>query len=90
MKNTIFLILLILLLLAVVIFTLQNTTGIEINIFMWQIRSSLALVLFSTFTAGFLVGLLVLAPRALRSAPKREKSFQQAPLKPNETKNPVS
>ena len=90
MKNTIFLILLILLLLAVVIFTLQNTTGIEINIFLWQIRSSLALVLFSTFTAGFLVGVLVLAPKALRSAPKKESTLRPIQPKSDETKNTIS
>ncbi len=89
MKNTIFLILLIILLLAVVIFTLQNTTGIEINIFIWQIRSSLALVLFSTFAAGFLVGLLALAPRALRAAPKKDKNELDR-LNSNETKTTIS
>lgn len=73
MKNTIVLISAIILLLLVVIFTLQNTQAIHVDIFLWGFQSSLALILFTTFAAGFLLGLLALLPKVFRTSSDNKK-----------------
>lgn len=72
MKNTIVLISAIVLLMLVVIFTLQNTMAIQVNVFVWNFESSLALILFTTFAAGFLLGLLALLPKVFQTSSSKE------------------
>lgn len=68
MKKTVSLVLAVILLMLVVIFTLQNTQAVRIDVFFWGFESSLALIIFATFTAGFLLGMLALLPRLFRSS----------------------
>jgi uncharacterized integral membrane protein len=47
------------LLLAVVLFTLQNTEMVNIQFFIWNYEISRALLIFLSFAAGLLLGLIV-------------------------------
>ncbi len=62
MKKLTYLILTILILILIVIFTLQNTNEININLFFWDIKTSLALLIFSLFALGVIVALVFLTP----------------------------
>ena len=50
-----------------VIFALQNTLVITISFFAWKVTGSLSLVLLITLAIGVVIGLLVLAPSAIKN-----------------------
>jgi putative membrane protein len=50
-----------------VIFALQNTLPITISFFAWEVTGSLSLVLLITLAIGVVIGLLVLAPSAIKN-----------------------
>lgn len=50
-----------------VIFALQNTMTVTISFLAWEITGSLSLVLLITLAIGALIGLLVLAPSAIKN-----------------------
>jgi uncharacterized integral membrane protein len=74
MKKTTYLIITVIILILVVIFTLQNTSEINVNLFIWDIKTSLALLMFSLFSFGVVVALFVIAPTliALKSTIKKD------------------
>lgn len=51
-----------------VIFALQNTMVVTISFLAWKITGSLSLVLLVTLAIGAVVGLLVLAPSAIKNS----------------------
>lgn len=65
--GTVYLIFALLIAVIAVIFALQNTMTITISFLAWEITGSLSLVLLITLAIGALIGLLVLAPSAIRS-----------------------
>jgi uncharacterized membrane protein YciS (DUF1049 family) len=50
-----------------VIFALQNTMTVTISFLAWEITGSLSLVLLITLAIGAVIGLLVLAPSAIKN-----------------------
>ena len=50
-----------------VIFALQNVVPVTISFFAWEVSGSLSLVLLVTLAIGALIGLLVIAPAAVRN-----------------------
>jgi putative membrane protein len=50
-----------------VIFALQNTLLITISFFAWKVTGSLSLILLVTLAIGVVIGLLVLAPSAIKN-----------------------
>lgn len=50
-----------------VIFALQNTMIVTISFFAWTVTGSLSLVLLITLAIGVVIGLLVLAPSAIKN-----------------------
>ncbi len=77
MKKLIYLILTIIILILIVIFTLQNTNEININLFFWDIKTSLALLIFSLFALGIIVTLVFLTPTiiSLKSTLKKDEKI---------------
>ena len=75
MKQTTNLGLTIIALIFVVIFTLQNTTEVSITLLFWNIKTSLALLIFSLFSFGVIIAIFVLTPIiiALKSTLKKDK-----------------
>jgi|GEM_PF-798428 len=65
-----FIILAIALALATVLFALQNTTPVVINIFGWEGQDTLALIVLITLAIGIVVGVLVTTPAVLRRSLK--------------------
>ena len=65
---TIYLILALVIAIVAVIFALQNTATITIGFFIWKVTGSLSLVLLVTLAIGVLIGLLFLAPSAVKSS----------------------
>ena len=51
-----------------VIFALQNTMVVTISFLAWEITGSLSLVLLVTLAIGAVIGLLVLAPSAIKNS----------------------
>ena len=51
-----------------VIFALQNTMVVTISFLAWDITGSLSLVLLVTLAIGAVIGLLVLAPSAIKNS----------------------
>lgn len=49
-----------------VIFALQNITPVTISLFFWEVSGSLSLVLLLALGIGVLIGLLIMAPSAIR------------------------
>lgn len=49
-----------------ILFALQNTNLVTIQLFIWEYEQSLALVLLGTFAIGVIVGLLVSVPAVIR------------------------
>lgn len=49
-----------------ILFALQNTNLVTINLFLWSYQQSLALVLLGTLTLGVVIGLLVSIPAVIR------------------------
>ncbi len=62
MKQTTYLGLTIITLIFIVVFTLQNTAEVSINLLIWNIKTSLALLIFSLFSLGVLIAIFVLTP----------------------------
>jgi uncharacterized integral membrane protein len=77
MKQTTNLGLTIIALIFVVIFTLQNTTEVSITLLFWNIKTSLALLIFSLFYFGVIIAIFVLTPIiiALKSTLKKDKKI---------------
>jgi lipopolysaccharide assembly protein A len=65
---TVYLILALVIAIIAVIFALQNTAIITIGFFVWKVTGSLSLVLLVTLAIGVLIGLLFLAPSAVKSS----------------------
>lgn len=57
-----------------VIFALQNLPSVTVVFLIFQVKTSLALVLLTTFVLGILVGLLVLVPTTVRQKLKLSKN----------------
>ena len=74
MKQTTYLGLSIITLIFIVVFTLQNTSEVSITLLFWNIKTSLALLIFSLFSFGVLVAIFILTPiiMALKSKLKKE------------------
>lgn len=49
-----------------IVFALQNTMTVTISFLAWKVTGSLSLVLLATLAIGALIGLLVLAPSAIK------------------------
>ena len=77
MKKTTYIILTIIILIGIVVFTLQNTSEVSISLLFWDIKTSLALLIFSLFTLGILLTIFTLAPTiiALRSTLKKDEKI---------------
>ena len=65
---TVYLIFALLIAVIAVIFALQNTATVTIAFFTWHITGSLSLVLLITLAIGVVIGLLVLAPSAIKNS----------------------
>lgn len=77
MKQSTYLGLTIVTLIFVVVFTLQNTSEVSINLLFWDINTSLALLIVSLFSFGVLVAIFFLLPIiiALKSILKKDKKI---------------
>ena len=77
MKQTTNLGLTIITLIFVVIFTLQNTSEVSITLLFWNIKTSLALLIFSLFSIGVIIAIFVLTPIiiSLKSTLKKDKKL---------------
>ena len=64
---TVYLIFALVIAVIAVIFALQNTITVTISFLAWEITGSLSLVLLITLAIGALIGLLVLAPSAIKN-----------------------
>lgn len=65
---TVYLIVALVIAVIAVIFALQNTMTVTISFLAWEVTGSLSLVLLITLAIGAVVGLLVLAPSAIKSS----------------------
>lgn len=77
MKQSTYLILTIISLIFIVVFTLQNTIEVTINLLFWDINTSLALLIFSLFSFGVLMAIFILMPTiiTLKSALKKDEKI---------------
>ncbi|MEO8358171.1 MAG: LapA family protein, partial [Chloroflexota bacterium] len=64
---TVYLIVALVIAVIAVIFALQNTITITVSFLAWEVTGSLSLVLLVTLAIGALIGLLVLAPSAIKN-----------------------
>ena len=64
---TVYLIVALVIAVIAVIFALQNTITVTISFLAWEVTGSLSLVLLLTLAIGALIGLLVLAPSAIKN-----------------------
>src|SRR5512142_1897057 len=64
---TIYLILALVIAAVAVVFAVQNVMTVTIAFLAWKVTASLSLVLLATLIIGVLVGLLVLAPSAIKN-----------------------
>ena len=62
MKQSTYLALTIITLIFIVIFTLQNTGEVSITLLFWNIRTSLALLIFSLISFGVIIAIFILTP----------------------------
>ncbi|MBC8343880.1 MAG: DUF1049 domain-containing protein [Bacteroidetes bacterium] len=62
MRKTILLTLAIVILILTVVFTLQNTSEIQVNLLFWNIKTSSALLIFVSFSLGILLAISFLTP----------------------------
>jgi uncharacterized integral membrane protein len=65
---TVYLIFALVIAVIAVIFALQNTMIVTISLFAWETTGSLSLVLLITLAIGAVIGLLVLAPSAIKNS----------------------
>ena len=77
MKQSTYLILIIISLIFIVVFTLQNTSEVSINLLFWSLKASLALLIFSLFSLGVLLAIFILTPKiiSLKSTIKKDKKI---------------
>jgi len=77
MKQTTYIILTIITLIFIVIFTLQNTSEVSIGFLFWNIKTSLALLIFSLFFLGVIVAIFILTPTiiALKSTLRKDEKI---------------
>jgi len=75
MKQTTYLVITIITLIFIVVFTLQNTEEVSITLLFWNIKTSMALLIFSLFSFGIIIAIFVLKPIiiALKSKLKKTK-----------------
>ncbi len=64
---TVYLILALIIAAVAVVFAVQNAMTVTITFFAWKVTGSFSLVLLATLIIGVLIGLLVLAPSAIRN-----------------------
>jgi uncharacterized integral membrane protein len=64
----VYLILALVIAILAVIFALQNSMTVTISFLVWEVTASLSLVILITLGIGILIGLLVLAPSAIKSS----------------------
>ncbi len=64
---TVYLIFALVIAVIAVIFALQNTITVTVSFLAWKVIGSLSLVLLVTLAIGALIGLLVLAPSAIKN-----------------------
>ena len=64
---TVYLIVALLIAVVAVIFALQNSITVTISFLAWEVTGSLSLVLLITLGIGAIIGLLVLAPSAIKN-----------------------
>lgn len=62
MKQSTYLALTIITLIFIVIFTLQNTGEVSITLLFWNIKTSLALLIFSLISFGVIIAIFILTP----------------------------
>ncbi len=77
MKRTVYLLLAIVSVIFIVLLTLQNTSSVSVNLFTWTIETSLALLIFSLFSAGIIVAIFIFTPAiiALKFTLRKEKKI---------------
>jgi uncharacterized integral membrane protein len=77
MKQVTYLILTIIALVFIVVLTLQNTSEVNIALLFWNIKTSLALFIFSLFSFGILIAIFILVPIiiALKSTLKKHEKI---------------
>jgi uncharacterized integral membrane protein len=77
MKQTTYIILTIITLACIVVFTLQNTNEVSISLLFWDIKTSLALLIFTLFALGVLVTIFILSPIiiALKATLKKDEKI---------------
>lgn len=63
---TVYLIFALIIAVIAVIFALQNTITVTVSFLAWKVTGSLSLVLLITLAIGAVIGLLVLAPSAIK------------------------
>ena len=61
-----------------ILFALQNTNLVTIQLFLWEYRQSLALILLGTLAIGVIIGLLVSVPALIRRNLKTARVQKQA------------
>ncbi len=66
MKRPAYLLLAIIFLVIIVIFTLQNTNEMDVKVFFWDIYVSQAILIFSVFSVGVLLAILLMLPTIMR------------------------
>ncbi len=65
---TLYLIVALVIAVIAVIFALQNTLTVTITFFVWTVTGSLSLILLVTLAIGAVIGMLVLAPSAVKNS----------------------
>jgi uncharacterized integral membrane protein len=77
MKRTTYLVLTLISLILIVLFTLQNTSEVRVNLLFWNIKTTLALLIFSLFSFGVLIAIFILVPviMTLKSTLKKDKKI---------------
>jgi uncharacterized integral membrane protein len=77
MRQTTNLILTIITLIFIVVFTLQNTNEVNITLLFWEIKTSLALLIFSIFSLGVIIAIFIFTPIiiALKSKLKKDEKI---------------
>ena len=65
---TVYLIAALIIAVVAVIFALQNSLTVTISFFAWKVAGSLSLILLIALAIGVVIGLLVLAPSAIKNS----------------------
>lgn len=77
MKQSTYLALTIITLIFIVVFTLQNTGEVSMTLLFWNIKTSLALLIFSLISFGVIIAIFILTPTiiALKSTVKKDQKI---------------